>query len=486
MQLFAYNPIGKPDELLIWVGVRGVVTPPAIAFEVNGQPLIPQTLAVPFEHLGDGVYDANNRALNHRAIFSFRWPATYSRFSIAVIAGDQRVTLTSKQPPEMLPEKNADSFNILLSSCYYQRNDRALPLAQLVKRIKPAPDFTVLAGDQVYLDLPSLQNLPREKRSLARALGKKYQFNWFSESMGQPGLAGLLRQGPVLCIPDDHEFWNNYPLFQVQLDNTHRKEDRANWGALATQLFVRYQMSPAQRNGFFRRDITPLNMLFLDSRTRRDRRGKHMFNAATQAAITRWKQDLLKRKRHNQPAIGLLSSGQALVIEKPGVWERHLADMEMVNYEDFAVIKDALDELFIAEIPVIYLTGDVHWGRILEGKNQRGKILFYEIISSPSRLIDTVISDQKKEIQNKIRNFFGAPEPFPRHPEAPGVAPDIKFATIKLETLHRQQGDHVALLRFHAIPGGLEFHIDYVCTDPNEKKRRAYSSSHGPFKLTSQ
>ncbi|MEN0035633.1 MAG: alkaline phosphatase D family protein [Cellvibrio sp.] len=478
MQLFAYNPIGRPDELLIWVGVLGVATPPAVAFEVFGEAIQPLAQAAPFEPLGDEVCDIYDRALNHRALFTLPWPATNERFTITVIAAGQRVALTSKRPPQSLPAKNASSFNLLLSSCYYQPNDKAQALTDIIKAIKPSPDFTVLAGDQVYLDLPSQQNLPDDRIRLAQVLGKKYQANWFSSDLKQPGLADVLAHGPVLCVPDDHEFWNNFPYFQVQLNNTHREKDRTNWREVATQLYERYQMSPAQSKGFFRQDIEPLCMLFLDGRTHRA--ADTMFNSATSLAIEQWKTDLLQRKKNRQPAVGLLSSGQALVIEKPGIWDRNIADMEMVNYEDFANIKSALQELFAAEIPVLYITGDVHWGRILEGKNQRGKVLFYEVIASPSRLIDTLGSDQKNQLINK---FSSEKRTFPRHPEVPEDIPDLKLTNIDLAIKHRQVGDHVAMLRFNAIPGGLEFSVDYVCTDPVEKNRRDFSTTKGPYKL---
>jgi len=485
VQLFAYNQIGRPDELLIWVGVLGVATPPAVAFEILGKAIVPSAQPAGFEPLGDEVRDIDNQPLNHRAIFAFPWPATSERFTVRVSAGDQCVTLTSKRPLRVLPAKNTDSFNLLLSSCYYQPNDKSHALANIIKSIKPAPDFTLLAGDQVYLDLPSLQNLPNDKACLAQAFGKKYQFNWFSAPLKQPGLADVLSHGPVLCIPDDHEYWNNFPYKQAQLTNTHWEKDRNNWGELATRLYERYQMSPAQSAGFFRQDIEPLSMLFLDGRTYRDDDGKHMFNSQTCSGIEQWKNDLLARKKKQQPAVGLLSSGQALLIEKPGQWDRRVADMEMVNYKDFSLLNDSLAELFTAEIPVMFITGDVHWGRIVEGKNQRGKILFYEVIASPSRLIDTIGSDQINSVKDKLRDLFGDPKTFPKHPAAPKDLKEISLANLTLDIKHRQQGDHVALLRFHAVPGGLEFSVDYVCTDTNEKKRHEHSSSHGPYKLLS-
>lgn len=484
MQLFAYNQLGHPDELLIWVGVLDVAVPPAVAFEILGNVITP-CRAARFEPLGDEVSDVYDRPLNHSAIYVLPWPATHERFTVIVSAGDERVTLTSKRPPQTLPGKNAASFNLLLSSCYYQPNDKAQALANLIKDVKPVPDFTLLAGDQVYLDLPSQQNLPIDKKCLAQTLGKKYQHNWFSTSLNQPGLANMLRHGPVLCVPDDHEFWNNFPYVQVQLNNTHCEQDRNNWRTLATRLYERYQMSPAQSAGFMRQDVAPLSMLFLDGRTQRDDAGQHMFNAQTHVAIMQWKNDLLQRKKNRQSAIGLLSSGQALLIDKPGQWDRRVADMEMVNYKDFSLLKDSLTELFSAEIPVLYITGDVHWGRIIEGKNQRGNVLFYEVIASPSRLIDTLGSDQINAAKNKIRDLFCAPDDFPKHPQVPDAVPDIKLANLQLSIEHKQQGDHVALLRFHAIPGGIEFSVDYICTDPDEKKRRENSTTRGPYKMLS-
>ncbi|WP_052417611.1 metallophosphoesterase family protein [Cellvibrio mixtus] len=483
MQLFAYNPIGQPDELLVWVGIVEAYPPPPVTFEIFGNPVSAELLLPGFEPLGDEVCDARGKPLNHRALFRLQWPETNERFHITVCVANLKTTLSSRRPPVRLPAKATESFNLLLSSCYYQPNDKSRALAGFIRAIKPLPDFTYLAGDQVYLDLPSQQNLPDNKKRLAQALGKKYYANWFSTSLGQPGLAHVLSHGPVLCVPDDHEFWNNFPLPQVQLGNTHGDQDRANWQELAQRLFERYQMSPAQANGFFRQDIEPLSMLFLDGRTRRDAVGEQMFSDATHAAIEQWMQDLIARKKNNQAAVGLLSSGQALLIEEPGRWARKLADMEMPNYKDFSLLTRALTTLFEYEIPVIYITGDVHWGRIVEGANQKGKKLLYEVIASPSRLIDTVFSDQKNELENAWRTIFGDAKPFPRHPDTPCDLAGIKMGNLNLVTMHQQQGDHVALLRFHAIAGGLEFSVDYICTDPDEKKRRTHSSTQGPFKL---
>lgn len=87
--------------------------------------------------------------------------------------------------------------------------------------------------------------------------------------------------------------------------------------------------------------------------------------------------------------------------------------------------------------------------------------------------------------KDKIRSLFGAARPSPMHPAAPDDLAEVKLANLSLHTKHTQHGDHAALLGFHAIPGGLEFSVDYICTDANEKKRREHSSTHGSFKLLS-
>ncbi|PTN11988.1 hypothetical protein [Nitrosomonas aestuarii] len=481
MQLFAYNQVGQTDELVIWVGVLGISDPPPVSFSIaGGDAVIPKDTGASFEPLGDGS------ALNHRAIFVFDWPDTPERFPIEVACGDAKVHLTSKRPPRLLPVLGETSFNLLLLSCYYQPNDKtARNVAWLIRQLKPAADFTFLAGDQVYLDLPLLQDLPKEKTKLAQILGKKYLTNWFSAQLSQPGLANLLTHGPAMCIPDDHEYWNNYPYYQLQLNNTHSTNDRENWRDVATLLYQRYQMAPAQNNGFFRMDIAPLYMLFVDGRSVRDDADDHMFNAASINALTQWTDELLARKAANMSAVGLLSSGQAFLMEKADAWRRRLVDAEMPNYKDFETLKTALTKLINAGIPVIYLTGDVHWGRIVEGRNKTGEVMFCEIIASPARLIDSIGQDQLNFVNNKLRKIFDATKPFPYHTDPPDEVPDMKLANLDFSIKHKQSGDHVAMLRFNQIPGGVSLAVDYYCTDPDTQKRTMYSKTVAPIKIVS-
>lgn len=487
MQLFAYNQIGLPDELIIWVGVLDVVAVPTVTFEIEERPHAPRSIKprhnAIFEPLGDAVCDDRGKPLNQRAIFTFAWLATTARFFIHVHCGDEIFTLTSRRLPTRIPSQLEGGFNLLLSSCYYEPNDRKRPLSQRIANLKPQADLTLLAGDQVYLDLPSQQNLPKPKHLLAQTLGRKYQDNWFARSPNHPGLSTILAHGPVICLPDDHEFWNNFPYFQAQLNNTHSEENRTMWSECASDLFNRYQQAPVQAPGFLRMDLEPLSLLFLDTRSARDNKSKTMFTAATKTALNQWQEDLLKNKAEGKPAIGLLCSGQALMIDAAGWPEKYYADMEMPNYTDFSMLKNAIEELLYAGVPIIYITGDVHWGRIIEGRNQQGKPLFLEIIASPSRLIDTIGTDQWRSLKDSIGGLFSARRDFPRHSDSPKNLPGMKLAGLNFSIEHRQCGDHVAMLRFQRTASGIDLYVDYHCTDPSDALQLQHSSTCGPFHL---
>lgn len=477
MQLFAYSQVeSSKEKLIIWVGIRGQSNPLAskVLFTFNTQPLSPQSF-IPFESL------PHSNPLFYRAIFTFNWSSiTIKNVRINVTYGEQTVSLASKKIPDALPELEAGSFNLLLASCYYQPNDKAgeSSLSRQIKQIKPTPDLIYFAGDQVYLDLPSLESLPADMIGLTQILEEKYSRNWFTLP-NQSGLAEILSLAPVLCIPDDHEYWNNFPYFQAQLNNTWSADGRDNWKAVAQDLYRLYQMNKEQEDGYFRMDIEPLRMLFLDGRSERDDNGNQMFTSKSQQAILKWTDDLLKAEK---PAVGLLSTGQVLLIEKQDQFNRNVFDAEMPNYKDYAILQQSLTKLIEAGIPVIYLTGDVHWGRIIEGTKDN-QILLYEIVSSPSRLQDFIVKDQKNAIMDRIKGLWGQSKPFPRHDDPPEKAPSIKLANLIFKVEWKQSGDHVAMLKFNRIPGGIALAVDYICTDEDAEKRNSFNRSNGWVKI---
>ena len=72
------------------------------------------------------------------------------------------------------------------------------------------PDLTLLTGDQVYLDAPWWFYA-----TLARRTPRTYYLLTYWRSWGGSppvrGLRSMLAHGPTWFLPDDHEFWNNWP-----------------------------------------------------------------------------------------------------------------------------------------------------------------------------------------------------------------------------------------------------------------------------------
>ena len=78
-----------------------------------------------------------------------------------------------------------------------------------------APDLCLFMGDQVYLDLPTIQAFDEDPKWLAKKFEQDYVRNWFSR-----GFTEGLGLGPLAFIPDDHEYWNNFPHVSPFIQNS--------------------------------------------------------------------------------------------------------------------------------------------------------------------------------------------------------------------------------------------------------------------------
>lgn len=479
MILSAYVQAAKPNIIQLWVGMFGTDEPPSLSFLINGisaNPLGSPMIAP----INDKVTASNGKPLNHRGIFRFDAPQADSMYRIEIQAGSERYELLTRSLPDSVPQKLEGSFNLLLFSCYYQPEDKDGLLGTIVSQIKIKPHLTVMMGDQVYLDLPSLEDLPETDPQISQRLGEKYRRNWISTALGIPGLESILARAPVVCIPDDHEFWNNFPFSQAQLPNTWNEKNRKLWATAARALYEDYQggLDPA---GILRIDIDPLKMLFVDMRCGRDESMQRLLrndNALT--AIRQWADDLIAAKADHQSAVGIFSSGQALFVDPPTAFQGRTVDTEMSNYEQMNQVNDALERLADAGIPVLYLTGDVHWGRVATGRDlQNDRTLLYEIISSPSRLFRTPLLDSAKASFNTLKSIFSNGDTWPRHGKPLNV-PDRfgKQRRFALKSEFEQQGDQVTVVSFTRVGAGIEFQVSYfaIHKDKSIAKSRATES----------
>lgn len=470
-------------RMAFWVGVfdAGSTPPGPIAARINGNP-VEVTVTAPFARLPDSG--------NHwRALIEIAAPcaapepvgAVRIPFRVTISVGADSTSVLSRPLPLELPA-NGGEFRILLASCYYRPNDQEGLLTRCIDAL-PRPDLTVLAGDQVYLDLPVHENLPTDDALLRRTLGLKYRRNFASESLGEGrrALAGLLDKAPVVCLPDDHEYWNNYPYPQAQLPDTwtNGHQGRERWARAAADLYAAYQCNPLQaQSGVRRIDVAPLRMLFIDLRSRRkkadDPSNAALFTAQALAALNDWTAALLQDRQAGRRPIGVLSSGQILFLDRPEELHQRIVDAEMPNYKAFDRIHEALHRLSQAQVPVVYLSGDVHWGRIVRADLRTStspprSASIYEVIASPSTLIDQP-GDSARRAWGAVRDLFSDDDPWPTHaapPDPPrGFGPADHRKRYALTRWYPTKssmklGNHVAMLCFKRRSNGVALQVEY-------------------------
>ena len=285
------------------------------------------------------------------------------------------------------------------------------------------------------------------------------------------GLQHALAYAPAICLPDDHEFWNNYPWPQFWKRGTeydHTETGLNIWDDAARDLFQDYQLggSPANHQAWTALDIDPLCMLFLDTRSHRQpdfTSPTGLMPDTARQALWDWEKKLLAHKATGKPQIGVLASGQTLLC-KPAAHPK-LKDAEYANYEpQFAEIMAVLDNLTGQGIQVLFLTGDVHWNRVAQAANRRThRLSLTEVICSPSSLCAVPVLDQWGSLINQVRGIFGNKDPWYLHPD-PEKPPDYIGAQkqfVRSDQFFGWKGNHVAMLEFSRAGTGVNMKVNY-------------------------
>ncbi|MEU6696866.1 hypothetical protein [Pseudonocardia sp. NPDC046786] len=130
----------------------------------------------------------------------------------------------------------------LVGSCYDADTDTTNALDAAFRRLRDGiaePDLTLLTGDQVYADAPA-KFYGTMARSTPRTYGLlEYWTSWGMQRYGEHrhlGMRALLTHGPHWFLPDDHEFWNNWPQSSVTARHSYANIARAAIGAVRRQL----------------------------------------------------------------------------------------------------------------------------------------------------------------------------------------------------------------------------------------------------------
>ncbi len=270
----------------------------------------------------------------------------------------------------------------LLASCFWRNADKegiySAALRDLVKRERPL--FKFLAGDQVYLDWPVSFSFWKSAMEITAG---RYEQYW-----GDAKYREALLTCPTLYMCDDHEFWNNYPERQIQLQRTWSAASRAEYASAAQILYHHYQVAPnGTLNPWYSFRIANVSFFVADTRSERDRHTYSGGNIPHFIQDQQW-QDL-ETWFANLNGPGVLVLGQPL-FQKDG----DSKDYSLSNFrEDYgrlcALIEKAIRGAFGSVHDILVLSGDIHTGRYVQasviGLPEGRKVR--EFIASPTARI---------------------------------------------------------------------------------------------------
>ncbi len=469
MKVVLYPRAAPNDCIRIWIGAFQATQAPAITWTINQAQTAPKVLREIASVRPDDLLPADgNPAPPPRAftgVYEFDGLDADTPYEITATIEGETTTLQTRTLPKEIPQELDRWFNVLLVSCFHAAEDRGGLAGTIVSQLSAIskPHLSFLAGDQVYLDLPTLQDFPDDERWLAQKFEEDYTLNW----SGPLAYTGVLQAAPSISVPDDHEYWNNFPHHCTIINNTYSDAGQERWKRAARTVFEGFQLPyPAKVGDPIIIDVDPLSFFLADTRSDKDPGLARTMSDESLTKLDNWVTAVIDAKK-----FGVFLSGQSLFRTDAhrilGVQSDFaVGDYELPDYSDFPEIVKALRRLEAAGRPVLLLTGDVHWGRVASARdNTTGRIGFWEVISSPASLVSTIGADQAKTFVNVIGGLFGKKQDWPRHSNA-DKPPDY-FAQMSLgrnfpcTAVHDQRGNHVVMLSFRRNAGGVELRIKY-------------------------
>ncbi len=264
--------------------------------------------------------------------------------------------------PPRLPRKGDGAFTLGLGSCFYPHRDGGRAAAAYRALCTHdddtvRPDITALTGDQVYLDVgfDSLSLIPQEIRE---RVADDYALHW-------QALDGIFGHGGTWMLPDDHEYWNDFPFTDSPIPalwSLRFPHVRRHWEAVARDGVMNVQRSPVVETVAIGDDVT---LCFADLRSHRTEAA--FLPEAPFAALLDW------ARHRTGPGI--------LVIPQPLMVRRSRAERNLLSYR--RQYTELLNALAAAPHDIVVLSGDVHFGRIASVPMGACGARLFEIISSP-------------------------------------------------------------------------------------------------------
>ncbi len=269
---------------------------------------------------------------------------------------------TFRTLPSRVPEKGRDAFTIGLGSCFYNHRDGGRAAASYKALYERGgktvrPDVTVLTGDQVYLDI-GFDSLSLRGKEIRERIADDYALHW-------QALGSMLSRGGTWMLPDDHEYWNDYPFTDSLLPTLlalKLPSVRKHWTKAASDGVKHVQRSPVVESFTLGDD---LSVCLADLRSYRSE--QKFLPEAPFKTLLDW--------AGHRTCPGVLVIPQPLIVQQNNV-ERNLRSYET----QYARLLEALGSV---SHDVVVLSGDVHFGRIAGVPIGTGGARLVEIIASP-------------------------------------------------------------------------------------------------------
>ena len=92
-----------------------------------------------------------------------------------------------------------------------------------------------------------------------------------------------------VSMPDDHEYWNNFPHAAPLIQNSWQESSRENWRRAARAAFEGFQRQyPAESGEAVIIDVDPLSFSLADTRTDKDPDRKSTMSSNQRRRLDDW------------------------------------------------------------------------------------------------------------------------------------------------------------------------------------------------------
>ena len=282
-------------------------------------------------------------------------------YTITVQGGNQSATLETRTLPSAVPTDLDRWLNVLLVSCFHQAEDRQGLAGIIVSQLQVVarPHLTLLAGDQAYLDLPTLEDFPDDVAWLASKFEQDYTSNWRWSARDIPESC----RSPQSLHSRRPRILEQLSIFRIAFIGQQSDTGRARPLAPGGTSHVR-RLPVAVSNATGRTGPIDIAPLLSSSPTRAALKTRTDALPYQVPRTSAWSSGCPRRS----PTSSLRRSifqGNRCSRERSAKLLAAAGDYEPPNYDDYGRILLRLQQLADAGRPALSSQATRHWGRVV-------------------------------------------------------------------------------------------------------------------------